>query len=196
MNEFLGPLLLASLPLFVAIDPIAAVPFVVSLTENSTARERSRTVALAMFTALILGLSFLAVGKGVFLALGIKVADFLIAGGLLLLLLSAKELLTGKMVEAGDDPAGVGAVPIGTPLIVGPAVLTTLLILVDLYPAYIVIISFILNLLLTWLVLARAGRILGFLGKPGIRAVSKVAGILLAAIAVKMIRQGLLEIIG
>jgi multiple antibiotic resistance protein len=185
---------LTFVPLFVAMDAIGVLPILVPLTQDMKAKERSRTVRLAVITALGLGLGFVAVGKGVFLLLGIEIADFLVAGGIILFLLAAKDLITGKMIEAqasvGADMLGV--VPLGTPLVVGPAVLTTLLILIDQYSIIIVIVSFILNLTIGWLLFTQANRVVAFLGQGGVRATSKIVSLFLAAIAVKIIRQGVL----
>jgi len=189
---------LTFVPLFVAMDAIGVLPILVPLTQGMKAKERSRTVRLAVITALGLGLGFVAIGKGVFIFLGIEVSDFLVAGGLILFLLAAKDLITGKMMEAqasvGADMLGV--VPIGTPLVVGPAVLTTLLILIDQYSIIIVLVSFILNLAIAWLLFAQANRVVAFLGQGGVRATSKIVSLFLAAIAIKMIRQGILQVLG
>ena len=188
---------LTFVPLFVAMDAIGVLPILVPLTQDMKAKERSRIVRLAVITALGLGLGFVAIGKGIFLFLGIEVADFLVAGGLILFLLAAKDLITGKMMEAqasvGADMLGV--VPLGTPLVVGPAVLTTLLILVDQYHIVIVTVSFIINLAIAWLLLAQANRVVAFLGQGGVRATSKIVSLFLAAIAIKMIRQGIMAVL-
>jgi multiple antibiotic resistance protein len=189
---------LTFVPLFVAMDAIGVLPILVPLTQDMKAKERNRTVRLAVITALGLGLGFVAIGKGIFLFLGIDVSDFLVAGGLILFLLAAKDLITGKMMEAqasvGADMLGV--VPIGTPLVVGPAVLTTLLILTDQYSIVMVIISFIVNLAIAWLLFSQANRVMAFLGQGGVRATSKIVSLFLAAIAIKMIRQGVLAVLG
>ena len=185
-------------PLFVAIDAIGVLPILLPLTVNMDRRQRNRVIRLAMITALCLGLGFVAVGKGIFLLLGIKVADFLVAGGIILFLLAAKDIITGKMVSEQDLAGGgvIGAVPLGTPLIVGPAVLTTLLILIEKYPIYMVIVSFVVNLAIVWLLIAQVNRVMGFLGQAGAKVISKIIGLFLAAIAIKMISQGLMEILG
>ncbi len=189
---------LTFVPLFVAMDAIGVLPILLPLTQDMKAKERRRVVRLAVITALVLGLGFVVIGKGIFLFLGIEVSDFLVAGGLILFLLAAKDLITGKMMEAqasvGADMLGV--VPIGTPLVVGPAVLTTLLILIDQYSIIIVLVSFILNLAIAWLLFAQANRVVAFLGQGGVRAISKVVSLFLAAIAIKMIRQGILQVLG
>ncbi len=189
---------LTFVPLFVAMDAVGTLPILVPLMQDMKPFERRRVVRLAMITALGLGLGFVAIGKGIFLFLGIEVADFLVAGGLILLILAVKELTAGRMIEAQASLGAelLGVVPIGTPLVVGPAVLTTLLILIDQYPLAIVIASFILNLAIAWVLFAQAGRVVSFLGKGGVSAISKVVSLFLAAIAIKMIRQGLLGIWG
>ncbi|MDP2743995.1 MAG: MarC family protein [Dehalococcoidia bacterium] len=123
-----------------------------------------------------------------------RVADFLLAGGLVLLALSVKDLVTGKLFEttAGSGGETAGVVPLGTPLVVGPAVLTTLLLLIDQYHALLVVLAFMLNLAFAWLVFNQSDRIARFLGKGGVAATAKIASLLLAAIAVKMIRRGIL----
>jgi multiple antibiotic resistance protein len=189
---------LTFVPLFVAMDAIGVLPILLPLTQDMKAKERRRVVRLAVVTALVLGLGFVVIGKGIFLFLGIEVSDFLVAGGLILFLLAAKDLITGKMMEAqasvGADMLGV--VPIGTPLVVGPAVLTTLLILIDQYSIIIVLVSFMLNLAIAWLLFAQANRVVAFLGQGGVRATSKIVSLFLAAIAIKMIRQGVLQVLG
>jgi multiple antibiotic resistance protein len=189
---------LTFVPLFVAMDAIGVLPILLPLTQDMKAKERRRVVRLAVITALVLGLGFVVIGKGIFIFLGIEVSDFLVAGGLILFLLAAKDLITGKMMEAqasvGADMLGV--VPIGTPLVVGPAVLTTLLILIDQYSIIIVLVSFILNLAIAWLLFAQANRVVAFLGQGGVRATSKIVSLFLAAIAIKMIRQGILQVLG
>ena len=189
---------LTFVPLFVAMDAIGVLPILLPLTQDMKVSERRRVTRLAVLTALGLGLGFVAVGKGIFLFLGIEVADFLIAGGLILFLLAAKDLITGKMVEAEASVGAdmIGVVPLGTPLVVGPAVLTTLLILVDLYSIVIVVVAFIVNLAIAWLLFAQANRVVAFLGQGGVRAASKIVSLFLAAIAVKMIRQGVLGALG
>ncbi len=189
----LKELLLGFIPLFIAMDAVGVLPFVLSITQDMSPKERSRAVREAMITALGLGLGFIAIGKFVFLALDITSADFLIAGGLLLLALSVKDIVTGKILEASASimEQTVGVVPLGTPLVVGPAVLTTLLLLIEQYSIWVVLVCFILNLAFAWLVFIQANRVARFLGPAGLKATSKIASLLLAAIAVKMIRLGL-----
>jgi len=191
-------LALTFIPLFVAMDPVGNLPIFLALTQEVGPTRRRQTVNLATLTALGVGLGFVAIGKAIFLLLGIEVADFFVAGGIILLVLAIKYLITGKMMETENSSASemVGVVPLGTPLVVGPAVLTTLLLLIDQYFIAIVVVSFILNLVIQWLFFREADRIVNFLGDTGVSAISKITMLLLAAIAVKMIRQGILTILG
>jgi len=188
---------LTFVPLFVAMDSISTVPILLSLTHNLADKKRKSVIRNALITALGLGLIFIVVGKGIFLFLGITVNDFLVAGGLILFLLGAKELVAGKMFEAqanaGEDVIAI--VPLATPLVVGPAVLTTLLILTDQYHIVMVTFSFIVNLLISWLLFAQAGRLVKVLGHGGVLALSKIFALLLAAIAVSMIHRGIMAFI-
>ena len=191
-------LALTFVPLFVAMDAVGNLPIFLALTQEIGSTRRRQTVNLATLTALGVGLGFVAIGKAIFLLLGIEVADFLMAGGIILLILAVRYLITGKMVETQDLSASqtVGVVPLGTPLVVGPAVLATLLFLIDQYFIAIVILSFILNLAIQWLLFRQANRIVDFLGDTGVSAISKITMLLLATIAVKMIRQGILTMLG
>jgi multiple antibiotic resistance protein len=184
---------LTFVPIFVAMDSVSTVPILLTITGGMTNKQRGVVIKHALITALALGLAFIVIGKGIFLFMGITVNDFLVAGGLILFLLGAKELVVGRMFEAGTSAGEniMGIVPLGTPLVVGPAVLTTLLILNDQYHIAMVIFSFVVNLLLSWLFFAQANRVVKLLGNGGVLAISKIFALLLAAIAVAMIHRGL-----
>lgn len=196
--EIIRELALTFVPLFFAMDAVGNLPVFLALTQGVEPRHRRRTVHLATLTALGIGLGFVVIGKVIFLLLGIEVADFLMAGGIILLILAVRYLITGKVVETPDLSASetVGVVPLGTPLVVGPAVLTTLLLLTGQYRIAVVLSSFILNLLLQWGLFRQADKIVDFLGHTGANAVSKIVMLFLAAIAVKIIREGVLTILG
>lgn len=197
MVNIFRELALTFVPLFVAMDPVGNLPVFLALTQEGTATHRKKTANLATLTAFGVGLLFVALGKAIFSLLGIEVTDFLMAGGIILLILAVRYLITGKAVEIGDVSASetIGVVPLGTPLIVGPAVLAGLLLLMGQHHIAIVLSSFILNLVIQWVLFRQATRIVDFLGQTGVSAISKVIMLLLAAIAVKMIREGILTIL-
>jgi len=184
-------------PLFIVIDAIGNLPFVITASAGMSKPERRKMINIVVLTAAVVGLIFLFLGQFILNVMDISFGSFAIAGGLILLALSVRYMITGRMVEPQDEVKDemVGVVPIGTPLTVGPATITTLLLLVKEYPLYWVLISFALNLFIVWIVCALGNRIAGFLGQGGIRAVSRVFSLLLAAIAVSMVIKGL-EILG
>ena len=106
------------------------------------------------------------------------------------MVLAINTMVSGRSVEA-DKEEMVAVVPIGTPLTVGPATIATLLLLSTQFPLYWVVISFTLNIILVWVIFMSGSLFMKFLGKGGIKAVSKVASLLLAAIAVNMVIKGL-----
>ena len=194
MNDFIRPYLLSFIPIFVAANPIGILPIFLSLTEDMDASKRRKTVYVSVLTATILALSFMFLGKGILLVMGISVADFRVAGGILLLVLSIN-LLFPKEDERRKSDGDVGAFPLGTPLITGPAVLTTVLVLSGIRGFAPTSVSLILNMCIVLLVFLKADLISKAMGRTGMRAFSKVAHILLAAIAVTMMRKGIAEII-
>ena len=184
--------LLTFIPIFVAMDAIGILPMFMGFTEHLKKRERFRIITQSIITAFLIGIVFLFLGRWIFKVLGVQVSDFKIAGGLVLLTISLRDLLQydkGHKLSADT----MGAVPIGTPLITGPAVLTTIIILLDLYGMPLTIISFLANLIIVWVTFLFADVISRFLGKAGSKAISKIAHLLLAAIAVMMMRKGLID---
>jgi multiple antibiotic resistance protein len=188
--QFWHSFVLTFLPLFIAIDALGNVPFVVPLLEGASSRERRRMINVATVTAAMVGLVFLFFGQFILNALNISSGSFAIAGGIILLVLSIRYMTTGHFLEVNKEEMAA-VVPIGTPLMVGPATITTLLVLLQIYPTYIVLVSFAANIVLNWLVFVLSGQIVGFMGQNGVKAVSKVFSLLLAAIAVSMMVRGL-----
>jgi multiple antibiotic resistance protein len=183
----------AFVPLFVAVDVVGVVPLFLALTQRLAPHERRTVLRSSLVVAAAVSVGFVLLGKALFLFLGITVADFKIAGGLILVVLATRDLLTGAPVALAEG-RDVGVVPLGVPIIVGPAVMTSTLVVVDLYGAPLTILALLTNLAVCWLVLAHAQAIERVVGSTGARAVSKLVGLLLAAIGVQFIRQGLDEL--
>lgn len=190
MNNLLQNFILTFVPLFIVIDALGNLPFVISLSEGMSREERRKIIHIATVTATIVGLVFLFLGQLILQVLDISVGSFAIAGGLILLILSIQYMTTGRMMEIIKEEM-MAVVPIGTPLTVGPATITTLLLLATQFPLYMVLISFTLNMLISWAILLSSNQIVRFLGKGGLKAASRVFSLLLAAIGVNMIIHGL-----
>lgn len=186
--------LLAFIPLFVAIDVFGVLPLFVSLTGDLDEHRRKKLTAEAVLTAFTISLVFLVAGKVIFSFLGIVESDFRVGGGIVLLVLAVNDLLFSKDKKR-DPEATVGVVPIGIPLIMGPAALTTIILLVDSYGYTWTVASLLINLLIVLVVFLQAKSIARIMGKAGSRAVAKVISLFLAGIAVSMIRSGIAQMV-
>ena len=189
MREVGEKFLVAFIPLFVAIDPIGLVAIFMGFAPSASREHRQRQGLLAILTGLSVAVGFIFLGKAIFAALGISVADFQVAGGLILLGLAVRDLM-GFSEHTRSGSADFGVVPLGMPLIAGPALLTALLLLMDTVGLVYTLLSLLVNLLLVEIGFRYARKIEGLLGKQGLKGVSKIIALLLAAIAVSLIRRG------
>ncbi len=189
MQSLLEKSLLAFIPIFVAIDPIGLIAIFMGLAPNASRAVRQRQGLLGILTGFGVAIGFIFLGRFIFSALGITVSDFQVAGGLILLGLAGRELIGGEE-RARSAETEFGVVPLGMPLIAGPALLTALLILVDTVGVVFTIASLVVNLLLVQVGFRYARRIEALLGRQGLNGVSKLIALLLAAIAVSLIRRG------
>ena len=186
--------ILSFIPLFVAIDVLGLVPIFLSLTNDMTTAQKKTLITEATFTALAVSLAFLFGGRLVFNFLGITENDFRVGGGIVLLVLAVVDLLSPREENRTPDTS-VGVVPIGIPLIIGPAVLTTLLIIVDAYGYLAAVAALLSNLLVVWIIFQNSGVVIRIMGEAGSKAFAKVAALFMAAIAIMMIRVGLTAMI-
>ena len=187
---FSSSALLPFIPLFVAFDVLGILPIFVSFTAEMNTAERKRVVRQSILTAFLVSLGFVAAGESIFALLGISVSDFQIAGGALLFIIAIVDLIFPEKTRTFPKET-IGVVPIGIPLIVGPAVLTLLLIIVHPYGYFSTILCLVLNLLLVWIVFSQAHGILRVIKEGGAKGIAKVSSLLLAAFAMMMIRLGI-----
>lgn len=196
--ESLRNYFLCFIPLFVAVDPFGVLPTFLAITGPQTPAQRRKTVVTAVMVACAMALVFFAAGRVILRFLNVEVADFRIAGGFLLLVIAVREIFTpksssvGAVSEGGPEPA---IVPLAIPLIVGPAVLTTGLALSE-TPGYWFTAAAFLSVILIMLVMLSAAHKFTRQIRPGTwAALSKIVSILLAAIGVSYIRQGIFELL-
>jgi multiple antibiotic resistance protein len=183
------------IPLFVAFDALGILPIFVSLTTEMSEPERKKVIHQSILTAFLVGIGFLVVGRAIFVLLGILVSDFQIAGGILLFIISIIDLIFPERSRTFPKET-LGIVPIGIPLIVGPAVLTLLLIIVHTYGYFPTLLCLVLNLLIVWFVFSQSHRIMRLMKEGGAKGIGKVFSLLLAAFAMMMIRMGLVGWLG
>ncbi len=192
MIDWLHRFLQAFIPLFVAIDPVGLAAIFLALGKDVAPARRQKIARQATLTGGLVALGFLFLGQSVFKAVGISVSDFQIAGGLIIFILAAKELIQPAGLPA-SLPEDFGVVPLGMPLIAGPLAITTLLILAQNQGIglAITLVALAANLTLVALVLRYSEWLGRKIGPTGLRAISKIIAMLLAAIAISMIRNGL-----
>ncbi len=185
----------AFLLLFAILDPFGTVPIFMALTEDKADKRRQicrQSVTLA--TAILFIFAYL--GWFIFQILGITLNDFRIAGGIVLFIvaydhLSGKEARTRKL-EAEE----VAAFPIATPLLAGPGAISTVVILAN--PPFGPLVTFVvitLNAILTFFILNRSELVQRLLGVNGTRALTRITALLIAAVGVAFVRQGIVDII-
>lgn len=185
------PYLLSFVSLFVAMDVIGTLPVFFGLTVDAEPRHKRSVTLQAIGTGAIVAVSFLFLGQWLLGVLGVTVPDFRVAGGLVLLVFAVHDLLFSSSVRRRNAGAAtLGVVPIGIPLLVGPAVLTGLLLSSDRFGLAPTLVALALNLTLALLVFLFSGVLHRVLGEAGAKGVGKVASLLLAALAVMMIRSG------
>ena len=179
-------------PFFVAFDALGILPIFVSLTSEMEQPDRRRVVRQSTLTAFLVSIGFLVAGKWVFALLGISVSDFKIAGGILLFIIAIVELIFPERTRTFPKET-MGVVPIGIPLIVGPAVLTLLLMIVSTYGYFSTLLCLVLNLLIVYFIFTQSHWVMRLMKEGGTKGVAKVFSLLLAAFAMMMIRMGIKE---
>lgn len=184
------------IPLFVTIDAVGMVPIFLGLTRGMNPRQRRTVTFEAVAGATVIAIAFMFLGDAIFRFLGITLADFQIAAGILLLVLSVLDLLMpGKPAVDESQPLAGGLMPLAMPLIAGPAVLTTTLVLARQSGTALTTLALAINFLFLLVVLLAAGQISRLVGDKALSAFSKLVMILLAAIAVYYIRSGIAAVV-
>ena len=191
MNNFW----LCFVPLFVAMDALGLLPLFVRLTQGLDRARIQRVIFESVITAMVVALLFLFIGRIILSLLGITVADFMIAGGALLFVISLSDLIGSEKRRLQIDQDSVGAVPLGVPLIVGPGVLTATILLSSQYGTVPTVAAIVFNIAIVGIVFLLADTIIRVLGRAGTRTISKLASLILAAIGVMMVRKGIMLLI-
>lgn len=193
----LKPYIITFIPIFLAVDIIGTVPLYLGLTENLNQKQKNKVLTDSCIIATVLAVVFLFLGKFILRGLGITIDDFKVAGGVLLFILSVYLLMPGKSREFVSESLyeDIGIFPLATPLITGPAVLVTAMMLLNSFGLLVTLTSLILNMAVAWLVLKYSGLLIKIIGNSGVKALSKISYIFLAAIGVMILREGVAGII-
>jgi len=182
--------------LFIIVDPLGNIPIFISLTENLRRENRRKVFNTATITGFVLLLAFALAGKEILNFFGITLQSFMIAGGILLLIIAIRILVMGGWEEPHITPESVGVVPIAVPLLAGPGAITTAIFNLQEFGILITTISIIIVFTIVWLVLRYIEPIYKVLGKNGSVVVARVMALLIAAIAIQYIINGLKHLLG
>ena len=187
--------------LFVILDPIGVVPFFQGLTRSISSEQRKKIAQKSVLIAVGLLLLFAYLGNAILLLLGISLYDFQIAGGALLLIFAIRDALSNEPLGATETSAVAAAnskldhiavIPIATPLLAGPGSLTTVMLLTKVrYGVVIAGAAILVDCLLAWVALRMSDRLNRVIGPSGLMIVGKVMDILMAAIAVSYLFEGI-----
>lgn len=195
--DILRPYFLAFIPIFIAIDIIGNIPSFLSLTEKFSHKQKKKITRESILYALVLTIIIVLCAKYLLHIMGITVSDFKIAGGIFLIVISIN-LLLSKQIQLPLNKkhviADLGIFPLTMPLIAKPALFVMALIILEEFGILIILVALILNMFLSYLALEKSQIIIKLIGERGIRAFSRIFEIILSAIAIMMIRQGITEI--
>ena len=181
---------LSFIPLFIAFDVFGVLPLYIRFIHRLDDARRKRNLRESLITAFFTALLFVIMGSKVMEYLGISIEDFLIAGGIVLFIIAAKYIIVGQDENLEEDEM-YGVVPLGVPLLSGPAVLATSIIIRNQYGFTYFFVSLALNLVICAVVLKFSQYIIKYLGKRFVEALSKVFSLIIASIAIMFIRKGL-----
>ena len=194
--------------LLAIVNPIGVIPFFIHFTQGFNREQRQRTIRISAFTAfLVIAVSALA-GLKIIEFFGITLASFQVGGGMLLLI-SALQMLNAKPAESSaedltdadhkiDAGSSIAVVPLTIPLLTGPATISTMVIYAEktrYWWEVLVLVGYgVVIGLAVWVAFSLSGRIARVLGKTGINVMTRLMGLILAALGVEIMADGLLKL--
>ena len=183
-------LIQAFFAIFVVMDALGNLPLFYSFMRSTAPARRADLIRQTMYVAGAILLLFLFFGEGVLAFFNVDFKSFQVAGGLIVLIYGIKLVVGLRVLDEGYKTYKAAVVPLATPLITGPATITTIMIFVHQYGLWITFLASLLNLYVTYLFLSKAELLHKFLGRQGSDALSKIMGLILTAIAIGFIKQG------
>jgi multiple antibiotic resistance protein len=192
--------------IFAIVDPMGNIPIFYTLTSRFTKEERLRIAKKAVIAAIITLIVFGLIGQYIFMLFSITIPAFRIAGGLLLFRVAFNMLYgvtpgtksTEKEKKETLEKEMIGIVPVGIPLLAGPGAISTVMLYNsqgNIASSIIVFISIFATLLITYILLRNVDRIFNRLGRVGSLAISRIMGLILAAIAIQFLINGVHQIV-
>jgi len=194
--DLVSGIIYAFAALFVILDPILSVPIFAGMTKGQTSKEIHKQAFIAVAVAGILMYIFLVFNTAIFNVLGLTLSTFQIAGGILLFLLGLEMALGIDLCKSRDSTPTAAGVVIGTPILCGPGAITTVMLLSKDYGILVPFIAITLCLAVTWIILYYSAAIQNLLGTVITDIMGRVLGMLVAAIAIKIIFSGIIGTLG
>jgi multiple antibiotic resistance protein len=198
--------LLVFTSIFFLVDPFAAIPTFLVITAGTDSAERRRTAKTATFTCCVVLLGFAFAGTLIFRLFGITLVAFKIAGGVILMLigldmLRARRSPTKETIDEsreGAEKENAGVIPLGIPMLAGPGSISTVMVLMgqssQWWQTVSICVAVVITAVLSYWILAGADGVRRYLGDTGSRVLTRLMGLLLTAIAVQFILNGLVDL--
>ena len=193
-TSILIPTIHSFVALFVILDPFLGLALFITLTRNMKPKERYNQAFVAVGVAFVLLAAFLFLGPFILSVLNINFSSFKVAGGIILLIMGVQAVL-GLSFSKKDPNIKAAAVIVGTPILTGPGAMTTVVVLSQQYGIIAPLIAAFVALALTWLMLVYASQLQRMLGERFIQILSRVMGLILAALAAEFIKDGIIDMI-
>ncbi len=191
LNIFGDDLLRATISLFAVINPIGTIPLFASMTQKMQKVERDRILKTTVITASVLLMIFAVAGTQILSIFGITISSFMIAGGILLFVVSIELLTHGGWRFGGTVSDESGVVPLAFPLLAGPGAITTVILSFQTSGLIVTILSIAIVMGITFVVFFLTGNIYSILGRRGSLIITRIFAVLIAAIAVQYVVDGL-----
>jgi multiple antibiotic resistance protein len=191
LDIFGDDLLRSTIALFVVINPIGTIPLFASITQKMQKKERNMVLKTTVITAGALLMIFAALGTQILSIFGITISSFMIAGGILLFVVSIELLTHGGWRFGGTVSDESGVVPLAFPLLAGPGAITTVILSFQTAGLIVTMLSIAIVIGTTYVVFYLTGAIYRILGRRGSLIITRIFAVLVAAIAVQYIVDGL-----
>ncbi|HEY3419176.1 MAG TPA: MarC family protein [Methanomassiliicoccales archaeon] len=187
----LNGLIYAATLLFFIFDPFASIPIFICMTKDLDDNQKTTSANRAVLVAALLFAIFAILGTNLLAVFSVTLDGFRIAGGIVLLLMAIEIIFSLSLTKNQD--ADVAWVIIATPILTGPGVITTAILLVARFDLLTTLIAGVFSLIITWVLLRNAASIIKIIGNQAIEIFSKIIGLLLAAMAVEFIMRGAID---
>lgn len=194
-DNFFNKILTATIQLLAVVEPFGIIPILINLTKKMEKRTSKALSKSAALTSAILLMIFGIAGTQILSIFGITVNSFMVAGGALLFIVSLEIMRHGELRNIENDLQGTGVIPIAFPLIAGPGAITSVIISQQKDGLIVTLISIIIVISITYIILRSIHTIYRILGNRGSEVISRIFAVILAAIAIQYVVEGLRNII-